>query len=64
MSRTAATSSGINVIKIGGSTLGNHDTSLDDIAALHAEGERIMCSVGQESTNPVQCLRYDIGERR
>ena len=37
-----STSGGISVIKIGGSTLGNHDTSLDDIAALHAEGERIV----------------------
>lgn len=42
MSETSAKSSGISVIKIGGSTLGSHDTSLDDIAALHAEGERIV----------------------
>jgi acetylglutamate kinase len=30
------------VIKLGGSTLGSHDTSLDDIAALHAGGEGIV----------------------
>ena len=42
MSQTSARSSGISVIKIGGSTLGSHDTSLDDMAALHAEGERIV----------------------
>ena len=33
-------------------------------AFLHAEGERIMRSVGPESTDAVQCLRYDIGVRR
>ncbi len=42
MPKAAAGSTGITVIKIGGSTLGNHDTSLDDIAVLHAEGERIV----------------------
>ncbi len=30
-------------------------------AALHAEAERTMRSVGQESTDPVQCARYDMG---
>ena len=42
MSKASARSLGISVIKIGGSTLGSHDTSLDDIAALHEEGERIV----------------------
>jgi len=30
------------VVKIGGSTLGRHDTSLDDIVALHKDGQRIV----------------------
>ena len=42
--------SGISVVKIGGSTLGNHDTSLDEIAALHAEGERIVVVHGGGAT--------------
>ena len=29
---------GVIVVKIGGSTLGSHDTTLDDVAALHAAG--------------------------
>jgi len=38
------------VVKIGGSTLGAHDTSLDDIAALHAGGERIVVVHGGGAT--------------
>ena len=34
--------SNITVIKLGGSTLGQHDTSLDDIAALWREGHRFV----------------------
>ncbi len=34
------------VVKIGGSTLGSHDTALADIAALHAAGERIVLAHG------------------
>ena len=33
---------GVIVVKIGGSTLGSHDTTLDDVAALHAAGRRIV----------------------
>jgi len=33
-------SSGITVVKIGGSTLGSEDTSLEDVVALAAEGHR------------------------
>ncbi|MSQ61472.1 MAG: acetylglutamate kinase [Dehalococcoidia bacterium] len=33
---------GIIVVKIGGSTLGSHDTALEDVAALHAAGRRIV----------------------
>lgn len=50
MPKTSGESTGISVIKIGGSTLGNHDTSLDDIAALHAEGERIVVVHGGGAT--------------
>src|SRR5512138_2600472 len=34
--------SDITVIKIGGSTLGSHDTALEDIAGLQAEGMRLV----------------------
>ena len=30
------------VVKIGGSTLGQHDTALEDIAALHAAGRTLV----------------------
>jgi acetylglutamate kinase len=30
------------VVKVGGSTLGAHDTALEDIAALHASGQRLI----------------------
>ncbi len=30
------------VVKVGGSTLGSHDTALEDIAALHAEGRPLI----------------------
>jgi len=38
------------VIKIGGSTLGAHDTSLDDVAALHAEGNQLVVVHGGGAT--------------
>ncbi len=38
------------VVKIGGSTLGSHDTALADVAALHAAGERIVLAHGGGST--------------
>jgi acetylglutamate kinase len=34
--------SDLTVVKIGGSTLGSHDTALEDIAALQAEGEALV----------------------
>lgn len=40
----------IHVIKIGGSTLGSHDTSLDDIAALRADGHRLVLVHGGGAT--------------
>ena len=33
---------GITVVKIGGSTLGSHDTTLEDAAFLHREGRRLV----------------------
>ena len=32
----------ITVVKIGGSTLGQHDTTLDDLVAIHAEGLKLL----------------------
>ena len=32
----------ITVVKIGGSTLGSHDTALEDIAALQREGRTLV----------------------
>jgi acetylglutamate kinase len=40
----------ITVVKLGGSTLGRHDTSLDDIAALYAEGRRFVVVHGGGAT--------------
>ncbi len=39
---SASPDSGVFVIKIGGSTLGEHDTSLADCAELHREGRRVV----------------------
>jgi len=33
---------GITVVKIGGSTLGSHDTTLEDVAFLHREGRHLV----------------------
>src|SRR5688572_17342690 len=38
------------VVKVGGSTLGSHDTALEDIAALHAEGRRVVVVHGGGNT--------------
>ena len=38
------------VVKIGGSTLGNHDTALEDVAALHNAGRRVVLVHGGGST--------------
>ena len=40
----------ITVVKVGGSTLGQHDTSLDDIAALHAAGHPLVVVHGGGAT--------------
>lgn len=40
----------ITVVKIGGSTLGHHDTSLDDLAALFAVGHRFVVVHGGGAT--------------
>jgi acetylglutamate kinase len=33
---------GITIVKIGGSTLGSHDTTLEDVALLHREGRHLV----------------------
>ncbi len=43
-------SPGVTVVKIGGSTLGQHDTSLDDIAMLHTEGRALVVVHGGGAT--------------
>ena len=53
----------ITVIKIGGSTLGNHDTSLDDIAALHAGGRRFVLVHGGGATISEWLERHGIESR-
>lgn len=40
----------LTVLKIGGSTLGSHDTTLEDIAALHADGMRFVVVHGGGAT--------------
>lgn len=40
----------ITVVKIGGSTLGGHDTSLDDIAQLRVEGNHVVVVHGGGAT--------------
>jgi acetylglutamate kinase len=40
----------ITVVKIGGSTLGQHDTTLDDLAALYRDGERLVVVHGGGAT--------------
>ena len=44
------TAAPITVVKIGGSTLGQHDTSLGDLAALHAAGRRLVVVHGGGAT--------------
>ena len=53
----------ITVVKIGGSTLGQHDTSLDDIAALHAEGRRLVVVHGGGATITEWLERHGVESR-
>ena len=53
----------ITVIKIGGSTLGNHDTSLDDIAALHTAGRRFVLVHGGGATISEWLERHGVESR-
>lgn len=41
---------GATVVKIGGSTLGSHDTTLDDLATLHQQGRRVVVVHGGGAT--------------
>lgn len=55
--------SSITVVKIGGSTLGQHDTSLDDLASLHAAGERFVVVHGGGATVTEWLVQHDIEAR-
>jgi len=51
------------VLKLGGSTLGSHDTSLDDIAALHREGRRFVVVHGGGATITEWLERHGVESR-
>ncbi|MBI4570450.1 MAG: acetylglutamate kinase, partial [Chloroflexi bacterium] len=51
------------VLKIGGSTLGQHDTSLDDIAALHKEGRRFVVVHGGGATITEWLAKHGVESR-
>src|SRR3972149_923356 len=53
----------ITVVKIGGSTLGQHDTSLDDLAALHAAGHRFVAVHGGGATITEWLERHGVESR-
>ena len=53
----------ITVVKIGGSTLGRHDTSLDDLAALHAAGHRFVVVHGGGATITEWLAQHEIEAR-
>ena len=53
----------ITVVKIGGSTLGQHDTSLDDIASLHAEGHSFVIVHGGGATISEWLAKHGIESR-
>src|SRR3990172_4375098 len=55
--------SSITVVKIGGSTLGQHDTSLDDIAALHKEGRRFVVVHGGGATITEWLAKHGVESR-
>jgi acetylglutamate kinase len=55
--------SGLTVVKLGGSTLGQHDTSLDDIAALHAEGRALVIVHGGGATISEWLERFGLESR-
>jgi acetylglutamate kinase len=57
------TVSQITVVKLGGSTLGRHDTSLDDIAALYAEGQRFVVVHGGGATISEWLARHGVESR-
>lgn len=53
----------VTVVKIGGSTLGQHDTSLDDLAALHAKGHRLVVVHGGGATISEWLAQHNIESR-
>jgi len=55
--------SNITVVKLGGSTLGQHDTSLDDIAALYRDGHRFVVVHGGGATISEWLAKHEIESR-
>jgi len=55
--------SNITVVKLGGSTLGQHDTSLDDIAALYKDGHRFVIVHGGGATISEWLAKHEIESR-
>ena len=55
--------SNITVVKLGGSTLGQHDTSLDDIAALYKDGHRFVVVHGGGATISEWLAKHEIESR-
>jgi acetylglutamate kinase len=53
----------ITVVKLGGSTLGRHDTSLDDIAALQAGGRRFVVVHGGGATISEWLAKHGVESR-
>lgn len=57
------TDSSVTVVKVGGSTLGRHDTSLDDIADLHAGGLRFVVVHGGGATISEWLEKHEVESR-
>ncbi len=57
------TDSSVTVVKVGGSTLGRHDTSLDDLAALHAGGRRFVVVHGGGATISEWLAKHEVESR-
>ncbi len=53
----------ITVVKIGGSTLGRHDTSLDDLAALHDQAQQLVVVHGGGATISEWLDRHGVESR-
>ncbi|MBI4300407.1 MAG: acetylglutamate kinase [Chloroflexi bacterium] len=54
---------GVIVVKIGGSTLGSHDTAMEDLVALQAEGRRVVVVHGGGKTISAWLARANLESR-